>query len=79
MLRYAGSGLGGSVFACRLHAPPVLGCSPTDERNPSYDALEYYSMHEDGFEIGVQESGMGKYPAFFWATRDGIQGRDFTR
>lgn len=57
----------------------VRSFSPTDEWDPSYDALSYYSMHEDGFEIGVQESGMGKYPAFFWATRDGIQGRDFTR
>ncbi|MEX0877103.1 MAG: prepilin-type N-terminal cleavage/methylation domain-containing protein [Phycisphaerales bacterium] len=53
--------------------------SPTDEWDFSYDALEYYSMHEDGFEIGNPDSGMGKYPAFFWATRNGIQGRDFAR
>jgi prepilin-type N-terminal cleavage/methylation domain-containing protein len=53
--------------------------SPTDFWDCSYDALEYYSMHEDGFEIGVEASGMGGYPAFFWATRDGIRGRDFAR
>ncbi|MCA9276158.1 MAG: prepilin-type N-terminal cleavage/methylation domain-containing protein [Phycisphaerales bacterium] len=52
---------------------------PTDDWDCRYSALEDYVMHEDGFEIGDQRSGMGKYPAFFWATRDGIRGRDFTR
>jgi len=52
---------------------------PTDDWDISYNGLADYSMHEDGFEIGDARSGMGKYPAFFWATRDGIQGRDFTR
>jgi len=53
--------------------------TPTDNWDPRYSVLEYYSMHEDGFEIGDDRSGMGKYPAFFWATRDGIRGRDFSR
>jgi len=53
--------------------------TPTDEWDPSYDGLRGYSMHEDRFEIGNAVSGKGKYPAVFWATRDGIQGRDFTR
>jgi prepilin-type N-terminal cleavage/methylation domain-containing protein len=53
--------------------------SPTDNWDPSYDALEIYSMHEDRFEIGHPESGLGQYPAFFWATRDGVRGRDFSR
>ncbi len=55
--------------------------TPTDEWNCRYNVLEYYSMHEDGFEIGSQEDGAGRglYPAFFWATRDGIRGRDFAR
>lgn len=57
----------------------VRAANPTDEWDPTITALRYYSMHEDGFEIGNQESGLGKYPAFFWATRDGIRGRDFTR
>ena len=57
----------------------VRAFSPTDEWDPSYNALSYYSMHQDGFEIGDERSGMGKYPAFFWATRDGVQGRDFAR
>jgi prepilin-type N-terminal cleavage/methylation domain-containing protein len=53
--------------------------TPTDSWDPTYAGLRLYSMHEDNFEIGNAESGMGKYPAFFWATRDGIRGRDFTR
>lgn len=53
--------------------------SPTDEWDAKYTTLRFYSMHEDGFEIGDERTGMGKYPAFFWATRDGIQGRDFAR
>lgn len=53
--------------------------TPTDEWDPRYDDLEDYSMHEDRFEIGNAVSGKGKYPAIFWATRDGIRGRDFTR
>lgn len=57
----------------------VRAANPTDEWDPSISALRYYSMDEDGFEIGNAESGMGKYPAFFWATRDGIRGRDFSR
>ena len=57
----------------------VRAANPTDEWDPSISALQYYSMHEDGFEIGNEESGLGKYPAFVWATRDGIRGRDFAR
>lgn len=53
--------------------------SPTDNWEQTYTGLRHYSMHEDGFEIGDPRSGMGKYPAFFWATRDGIRGRDFAR
>ena len=39
-------------------------------------------MHEDDFEIGARDTfgvGSGLYPAFFWATRDGIQGHDVSR
>ena len=53
--------------------------TPTDSWDPSYSGLRIYSMEGDQFEIGDQRSGMGKYPAFFWATRDGIRGRDFAR
>ncbi len=52
---------------------------PTDMWDPKYSVLEDYKMHEDRFEIGDELSGYGKYPAFFWATRDGIRGRDFAR
>ncbi len=59
----------------------VRAYNPTDEWDCSIDVLEYYSMHEDGFEIGNSslDVGKGKYPAFFWATRDGIRGRDIAR
>lgn len=36
--------------------------------------LQIYSMHEDGLESGPPASPA--YPAFFWATRKGIKGRD---
>ncbi len=52
---------------------------PTDMWDPKYSVLEAYKMHEDRFEIGDELSGFGKYPAIFWATRDGIRGRDFAR
>lgn len=57
----------------------VRAFNPTDEWNCSYSTLQYYSMHEDGFENGTEQSGKGLYPAFFWATRDGIRGRDIAR
>jgi len=53
--------------------------TPTDMWNMPYNTLQRYSMHEDGFEIGNPNSGYGQYPAYFWATRDGIRGRDFQR
>jgi prepilin-type N-terminal cleavage/methylation domain-containing protein len=53
--------------------------TPTDMWNMPYNTLRRYSMHEDGFEIGNPNSGYGQYPAYFWATRDGIRGRDFQR
>lgn len=53
--------------------------TPTDKWDPKYSALKDYDMHQDGFEIGDGRSGEGQYPAFFWATRDGIRGRDFER
>lgn len=53
--------------------------TPTDMWDPSFSGLAEYKMHEDSFEIGHPDSGMGQYPAFFWATRDGISGRDFSR
>jgi hypothetical protein len=53
--------------------------SPTDGFDLTYGILSRYSMQHDGFEIGHPESGTGSYPAYFWATRDGIRGRDFQR
>ncbi len=58
--------------------------TPTDMFDPPYSLLDDnngYSMHMDGLEIGSNQGvcGPGKYPAYFWATRDGIKGRDFSR
>lgn len=69
------------IFQNMSNSNPRIARSytPTDMWDPKYTALQDYIMHEDGFEIGDDRSGMGQYPAFFWATRDGIRGRDFTR
>jgi hypothetical protein len=55
--------------------------TPTDVWEPPVNMLRNYGMSNDGFEIGsnVDLCGPGKYPAYFWATRDGIKGRDFSR
>ncbi len=55
--------------------------SPTDSWDMPKNLLKRYGMDEDGFEngSGSQGFGAGLYPAYFWATRDGIYGRDFER
>ena len=40
--------------------------------------LAQYSMEKDGLENGAG-GGIGTYPAFFWATRDGVRGYDINR
>jgi prepilin-type N-terminal cleavage/methylation domain-containing protein len=52
--------------------------TPTHVWTPADQILRTYSMNEDGLENGGG-GGIGTYPAFFWATRDGIRGRDFNR
>lgn len=53
--------------------------TPTDVWNPpSSSVLAPYSMAEDNLENGTS-TNPGAYPAYFWATRDGIQGRDIVR
>ncbi|MGD9688747.1 MAG: type II secretion system protein [Phycisphaerales bacterium] len=39
--------------------------------------LGAYAMDRDGLENG--SGGTGRYPAYFWATRDGVKGRDLPR
>lgn len=56
--------------------------SPTDIWDIPGSLLENYGMDGDYFEtglIGIDGFGAGKYPAYFWATRDGIKGRDIVR
>jgi prepilin-type N-terminal cleavage/methylation domain-containing protein len=52
---------------------------PTDQWNPpSSTVLAPYSMANDHLE-NASNNDPGAYPAYFWATRDGIQGRDIAR
>jgi len=55
--------------------------TPTDMWNPPTSLFLDYRMSEDGFELGSNTAGFGGglYPAYFWATRDGIKGRDIVR
>lgn len=55
--------------------------TPTDMWLPRVQLLERYGMAYDGFEVGSNTAGFGggMYPAYFWATRDGIKGRDLVR
>ncbi|MBO6512712.1 MAG: type II secretion system protein [Phycisphaerales bacterium] len=55
--------------------------TPTDRWDPPTQLLLQYGMAYDGFELGSNVAGFGGglYPAFFWATRDGIKGRDLVR
>jgi prepilin-type N-terminal cleavage/methylation domain-containing protein len=50
---------------------------PVDDFIPPAGLMNRYSMNLDGLEYGDTNSGGGFYPALFWATRDGIRGRDF--
>jgi len=50
---------------------------PVDDFFPLGNLMARYSMHQDGLEFGNANSGAGYYPALFWATRNGIRGRDF--
>ena len=59
--------------------------TPTDVWQPNPTKLGQgfglnpgYNMIQDGFEVGVEDYP-GLYPAFFWATRDGVKGRDLPR
>ena len=52
---------------------------PTDIWNPpTATALRPYALDQDNLENGSPQ-GPGSYPAFFWATRNGVQGRDIPR
>jgi prepilin-type N-terminal cleavage/methylation domain-containing protein len=51
--------------------------TPTGRWNVPTSMLAAYDMHRDGFENG--EGGTVANPAFFWATRDGVKGRDINR
>ncbi|MBL4591867.1 MAG: prepilin-type N-terminal cleavage/methylation domain-containing protein [Phycisphaerales bacterium] len=53
--------------------------TPTDQFDMGIGGLRRYGMGDDGFEIGNPDSGAGEYPAYFWATKDGVRGRDFQR
>lgn len=52
--------------------------TPTDLWNPTDSILTYYSMGNDGLENGGTKVP-SVYPAYFWATKKGVQGRDLAR
>ncbi|MFK7884603.1 MAG: Tfp pilus assembly protein FimT/FimU [Phycisphaerales bacterium] len=52
---------------------------PADNWGPTWGLLNAYSMAEDGLENGDPRSGEGFYPSLFWATRNGMRGRDFAQ
>ncbi len=52
--------------------------TPTDLWEPTSSILNAYGMAKDDLENGGT-SDPGKYPAYFWATKKGIQGRDVPR
>jgi hypothetical protein len=51
---------------------------PTDLWNIPTFGLNFYGMGQDGLENGSPEDP-GLYPAFFWATKNGVRGRDIPR
>ncbi len=51
--------------------------TPSGLWNPPTSWLQFYSMANDGLENGDKDTTA--YPAFFWATRDGIRGQDVYR
>ena len=54
---------------------------PADDLQIPYRILrpspQGYDMWADGLETGDPQVSKGLYPAIFWATRDGMRGRDF--
>ena len=51
---------------------------PTDMWDIPFYGLAAYGMRYDGLENGSDDDP-GLYPAFFWATKDGMRGRDLAR
>jgi len=48
---------------------------PTDLWDLPTRLLDTYGLKDDGFENGIGQNP-GVYPAFFWATKNGVRGRD---
>ena len=55
----------------------VAAFTPSGLWNVTQALLTRYDMANDGLENGT--GGSGTYPAYFWATRKGILGRDINR
>ena len=51
--------------------------TPSGLWDPPTSWLSFYDMGNDGFENGDKDTKA--YPAFFWATRDGVRGQDIYR
>ncbi|MEZ6318233.1 MAG: prepilin-type N-terminal cleavage/methylation domain-containing protein [Phycisphaerales bacterium] len=57
------------------HPKQVEAFRPTDLWDLQTRLLEAYGLKEDGLENGGVDNP-GVYPAFFWATKNGVRGRD---
>ncbi|MBY0313407.1 MAG: type II secretion system GspH family protein [Phycisphaerales bacterium] len=54
--------------------------TPSGIWNVTADALAFYSMENDGLQNGVTATSVGgAFPAHFWSTRFGVNGRDINR
>jgi len=65
--------------AARLDPNPEMAQSitPVGLWAPPASVLARYDMHRDNLENGTNNTGV--WPAYFWATRNGIRGRDVIR
>lgn len=81
----------GSVDSVKMRKLYALQASGTDQRtrdeftpsgfwNPPTTHLRNYDMENDGLQNGGDPTNVGgAFPAYFWATRNGIRGRDINR
>ena len=77
----------GSVSSVRIKDLNALAASanpdtsraftPSGPWNPSQTQMSWYKLENDGLENGAPGTGVGM--AYFWATRDGVRGRDLNK
>ena len=74
-----GEALYGRISADNTNDKEREAFRPTDMWDmPDIPGLYNYGMDQDGLENGTDDDP-GLYPAFFWATKNGVRGRDLPR